>query len=284
MSTEQPTQAPPAASIIEISSRVPAWALGLKDLWAARELLIFLVWREVKGRYRQMALGPLWVIIQPLVAMVVFSIIFGRLAKIPSDGMPYPLFAYSALVPWQLFSGAANKASVSLVTNLSVIAKVYFPRLVVPLSACLSTLVDFSMSMVVLLGMLLAYGYPLTLNLLVLPLYVLLATLAALAVGLWMACLAVKFRDVGLLVSYFLQVWMYASPVVYPSSLVPEKWQMLYHLNPMAVVIEGFRWCLLGRGAGPDVMLLVAYGVVIVLLIPGALYFRRTERSIVDLL
>jgi lipopolysaccharide transport system permease protein len=269
---------------IEIKPRRGWGSLGLAELWQFRELLYFLIWREVKGRYRQMALGPLWIILKPFVTMVVFSIIFGRLAKLPSDGIPYPLFAYSGLLPWQLFAVATGKSAASLVTNMGVISKVYFPRLVVPLATACSGLVDFCMSFLILVGMMLFYGVYPGWNLVFLPAFLVLATAAALAVGLCLATLAVKFRDVSFGVEHALQVVMYLTPVVYASSLIPETWRTIYRLNPMTVVIEGFRWSLLGQGQPPDIISAASAGLVLVLLFIGAHLFRRTERNIVDLM
>lgn len=258
--------------------------LDLHEVWQARELVWFMTTRDVKGRYRQMALGPLWIVLKPLINMVIFSAIFGGLAKLPSNGIPYPIFTYTALLPWTFFSNATSTAVGSLVTRLSIISKVYFPRLLIPISAVLSGLIDLAFSFLVLLGMLLFYGFRPSLSWLALPLYVLLAAATALAVGLWGATIAVKFRDTQYAASYGLQVWMYASPVAYAAHLVPERWQLLYQLNPLFWVIEGFRWAILGIGepigpgmAGPVV-------IVAVLLVSGAYVFRRTERTIVDLI
>lgn len=258
-------------------------ALGLGELWEFRDLLYFLVWREVKGRYRQMALGPLWILLKPFMTMVVFTLVFGRLAKVPSDGLPYPIFAFAALLPWQLFAVAASKSAGSLVSNMNVISKVYFPRLTVPLAAACSGLVDFCFSFLILAAMLVYYGVTPPLMALTLPLWVLLAVATALALGLCLATLAVKFRDVSFGVEHGLQVWMYLTPVVYPASLIPERWRELYMLNPMAWVVEGFRWAILGKGQTPDWTLAASAGLVAVMLMAGLMTFRRTERSIVDL-
>ena len=259
-------------------------SLALHELWQYRELLWFLTLRDIKGRYRQMALGPLWIVIKPLVNMVIFSVIFGRLAKLPSEGVPYPIFTYTALLPWTYFSGAADASVGSLVSRMSVISKVYFPRLVVPVSAVLSGLVDLAVSFLVLLAMMAYYGFAPSPAMLTLPLYVLLATATALGVGLWSATVAVRFRDLQFAISYGLTVWMYATPVAYAATLIPERWRLLYQLNPMYWVIEGFRWALLGKGQAPQPLMLVPVGFVLLLLISGAFVFRRTERTIVDLL
>jgi len=274
-------------------------ALGLHEVWEYRDLLYFLVWRQVKGRYRQMALGPLWVILHPLMSMVVFTVIFGKVARIPTDNLPGPLFYYSGLLPWVLFSGAANGAATSLVSNMNLISKVYFPRLIIPLSAALGGLIDFCFSLVVLVGMMLAFGYTPQITIILLPFYLALALATALAIGLWLAALAVKFRDVSFGINYFIQLLLYACPVIYPMSSIPARWATIYKLNPMAHVVEGCRWAIFGAvrvgesegtaatqivGHPPEPMLAVAAALVFLALISGAYHFRRTERTIVDLL
>ncbi len=279
---EEQSSADSPLLVIEPTQR---WSrLGLGELWRSRELLWFLTTREIKGRYRQMALGPLWIVIKPLVDMVIFSAIFGGLAKLDSEGLPYPLFTFAAILPWTYFSNAVSNSANSLVSRMGVISKVYFPRLVVPLAAVLGNLVDFGITLIILLGMLIFYGVSLTPLLLLLPLYVLLALATALGIGLWSAVFAVRFRDMKFAIGYALQVGMYATPVAYSAALVPEKWQLLYQLNPMYWVIEGFRWILLGTGEGPQPLMLIPIAVVIVVLISGAFVFRRFERTIVDLL
>jgi len=257
--------------------------LNLGEVWQYRELLYFLVWRDIKVRYKQTALGAAWAILQPVMTMVVFSIFFGRLAKVPSDGVPYPLFAFTALLPWQLFAFALSESSNSLVSNQNLITKVFFPRLVVPMASVLAGLVDFAIAFVVLLGMMLYYGTVPTRAIAVLPLFVLLAVMTALSVGLWLSALNVKFRDVRYTIPFLTQLWMFATPVAYPSSLVPQQWRALYGLNPMAGVVEGFRWVLLGKAAGPGPLLWVSIGAVIVLLAGGLIYFRRTESTFADI-
>lgn len=258
--------------------------VNLKELWAYQDLIYLLVWREIKGRYRQMALGPLWIVIQPLMSIVVFSLVFGRLAQIPSEGVPYPIFAYTALLPWQLFATAVSKSASSLVANMNIISKVYFPRMVVPIASVFTGVVDFGMSFGILLGMMLFFDTSPTLAVVLLPLYLLLAIAVALGVGLWLASLSVRFRDVSFAITYLVQLWFYATPVVYPSSLVPDRWLLLYRLNPMTEVIDGFRWALLSRGHAPDAVTVFVVLEVLVLLMTGAIVFRRTEGSIVDLL
>lgn len=256
--------------------------LRLGQLWEYRELLYFLVWRDVKVRYKQTALGAAWAIIQPFFTMVVFSIFFGRLAGIPSDGVPYPIFAYCALLPWQLFAHALTESSNSLVGNQNLITKVYFPRLVIPLAALLAGLVDFGIAFLVLLAMMAYYGIVPTAAALTLPLLVLFAVATALAVGLWLSALNVQYRDVRYTIPFLTQFWLFVTPVAYPASLVPEPWRVLLGLNPMAGVVEGFRWALLGTGPAPGALLAVSLVVVGALLVGGLYYFRRMERTFAD--
>lgn len=256
--------------------------LALHELWDYRDLLYFLLWRDVKGRYKQMALGPLWIVIRPLVNMVMFTLIFGTVAQLPSDGIPYPLFTYSALLPWTFFSGAVMGAANSLLGYKDLIAKVYFPRLLVPIVGVLSGLIDFMVSFILLIVMLFFYGYGLTWNLLWLPCYLLLAAAAALGVGLWAASWIVHYHDVNEILGYVVRGWMYVTPVVYAMSIIPARWQTLYKLNPMTTVIEGFRWALFGAGHAPDRFALLSVLLVAPLLVSGVYYFRRTERTIVD--
>jgi lipopolysaccharide transport system permease protein len=264
--------------------RSGSWlSLQLGELWEYRELLFFLVWRDVKIRYKQTALGAAWAVLQPFFTMVVFSVVFGRLAGLPSDGVPYPVFTYSALLPWQLFAFALGESSNSLVAHQRLISKVYFPRLIIPLSAVGVGLVDFGVSFVVLLGLMTYYGIAPTLALWTVPFWALLAVSSALGVGLWLSALNVKYRDVRYTLPFMTQIWMFASPVAYASSLVPETWRPLYAVNPMVGVIDGFRWALLGTPAPSQVTLLVSLGAVSTLLLTGLMYFRRTERSFADL-
>ena len=258
-------------------------SLSLKELWEYRELLYFLTWRDVKVRYKQTALGAAWAVIQPFFMMVVFSLFFGKLGKIPSDGIPYPVFVYCALLPWQLFAHALSESSNSLVANERLITKVYFPRLVVPLSAVLGGLVDFAVAFVILLGMMAYYGITPTFMIVTLPLFILLAIITALAVGLWLSALNVQYRDVRYTIGFITQFWLFATPVAYPSSIVPERWRALYGLNPMAGVVEGFRWALLGKTEGPGALLAISIVVVILLLIGGLYYFRRMEQTFADI-
>jgi lipopolysaccharide transport system permease protein len=257
--------------------------LNLRDLWEYRELLGFLVWRDIKVRYKQTALGAAWAILQPVMTMLVFSVFFGRLAKVPSDGIPYPVFAFTALLPWQLFAYALMESGNSLVSNQNLITKVYFPRLVIPIAAVLAGLVDFAIAFVVLLVLMFYYGIKPTAAVAFLPLFLLLAVTTALAVGLWLSALNVKYRDVRYTMPFLTQFWMFATPVAYPSSLVPEPWRTLYGLNPMAGVVEGFRWALLGKAQSPGPLLAVSVVAVVVLLIGGLRYFRRTESTFADI-
>ncbi len=257
-------------------------SIGLRELWEYRELLYFLIWRDVKVRYKQTALGAAWAVIQPFFMMVVFSLFFGKLAGIPSDGIPYPVFAFCALLPWQLFAHALTESSNSLVANERLITKVYFPRLVVPLAAVLGGLVDFAIAFVILLAMMIYFGIVPGWQVVTLPAFILLAVMTALAVGLWLSALNVKYRDVRYTMNFLIQFWLFATPVAYPSSLIPEQWRWLYGLNPMAGVVEGFRWALLGKTDPPGALLGVSIAVVILLLVGGLYYFRKMEQEFAD--
>jgi lipopolysaccharide transport system permease protein len=258
-------------------------SLGLRELWEYRELFYFLTWRDVAVRYKQTVLGIAWAVIQPFMTMVVFSLFFGRLAKIPSDGVPYPIFSYAGLVPWMFFANALNQSSNSLVANANLITKVYFPRLAAPISSVLSGVVDFVFAFLVLLGMVLYYGLVPTWNALWLPLFLLLAIVASLGAGLWLSALNVQFRDIRYAVPFLTQLWMFATPIAYPSSLLSEPWTLLYALNPMVGVVEGFRWALLGTATAPGLSVVASSSVALALLIGGALYFRRMEKSFADM-
>ncbi len=258
-------------------------ALNLKDLWNYRELIYFFTWRDLKVRYKQTLLGASWAILQPVLTMVVFSIFFGGLAKVPSDGVPYPIFSYTALLPWTLFSKALQDASRSLVSSANIISKVYFPRLILPISSTLAGLVDFMIAFVVLLLMMVFYGIRPTANIWLLPLLILLALVTAIGVSLWLSALNVMYRDVGHMIPFLNQFWMYITPIAYSSSIVPEKWKFLYALNPLAGVVEGFRWALLGTGEGPGITLLISSCIAILITISGLFYFRRMERKFADL-
>ena len=257
-------------------------SLNLRDLWEYRDLLYFLTWRDIKVRYKQTVLGAAWAIIQPFFTMVVFSLFFGRLAKMPSDDIPYPIFSYAALVPWTFFANGLSQSASSLVGSANLIKKVYFPRLVVPISAVISGGVDFVLAFVVLLGMMLFYGIVPTTAVAWLPLLLLLALVTSLGVGLWLTAMNVQFRDVRYAVPFLIQAWMFATPIAYPSSLLDEPWRTLYGINPMAGVVEGFRWALLGTETAPGSIVLVSALVAVGLLISGAFYFRRMEKTFAD--
>jgi lipopolysaccharide transport system permease protein len=271
-----------AAPVIVIRPSRGWVSLNLRDLWRYRELLYFLTWRDIKVRYKQTVLGAAWAIIQPFFTMVVFSLFFGKLAKVPSDDIPYPIFSYAALVPWTFFANGLSQSSTSLVASANLIQKVYFPRLVVPISAVISGGVDFVLAFVVLLGMMLFYGIVPTTAVVWLPLLLLLALVTSLGVGLWLTAMNVQFRDVRYAVPFLVQAWMFATPIAYPSSLLDEPWRILYGINPMAGVVEGFRWALLGTETVPGPIVLVSALVAVGLLISGAFYFRRMEKTFAD--
>jgi lipopolysaccharide transport system permease protein len=256
--------------------------VNLRDLWAYRELLYFLVWRDIKVRYKQTVVGAGWAIIQPFFTMMIFGLFFGLLAKIPSEGLPYPVFYYSALLPWTYFAYALTSTTNTMVENQRIITKVYFPRLILPLAAVVSGLVDLGVAFTVLIGMMWFYGIVPTSSILLLPLFLLLAVATALGVGLWLSALNAIYRDVRYVVPFLVQSWMFASPVAYPSSLVPEGWRWLYGLNPMTGVIEGFRWALTGQGQPPGPLLYASAIAVFLCLLGGLLYFQRLEETVVD--
>ncbi len=256
--------------------------LGLREMWDYRELLYFFVWRDIKVRYKQTAIGAAWAVLQPFMTMVVFSLFFGKLAKIPANGLPYPVFYYTALLPWIYFAGALQSATNVIVEQQRIITKIYFPRVVLPISAVLGGLVDFAVSFLVLLGLMAYYGIAPTRAAVYLPVFLLLAVLTALGVGLWLSALNAFYRDVRYIVPFLVQFWMFASPVAYPSSLVPEKWRGIYGLNPMAGVIEGFRWALTGQGQPPGQMMLASTAAVAAVLFSGLVYYRAMEGSIAD--
>jgi len=256
-------------------------SLQLEELWAYRELLYFLIWRDIKVRYKQTVLGATWAVLQPFFTMVVFSLFFGKLAKVPSDGLPYPVFAFAALVPWGFFAQGLNQAADSLVGHAHLIKKVYFPRLVVPLSGVLSGIVDFVLAFLVLVGMMIYFRVWPTVNVVFLPGFLLLALVSALGVGLWLSALNVQFRDVRHTMTFLTQFWMFATPIAYPSSLLHEPWRSLYGINPMAGVVEGFRWALLGSPP-PGRMVWASVLAALAILVSGAFYFRRMERTFAD--
>lgn len=256
---------------------------NLGELWAYRELLYFLVWRDLKVRYKQTAIGVAWAFVQPVGTMVVFSIFFGLLAKLPSDNLPYPVFYYAGLLPWLYFSGALQRATDTMIEHQRIITKVYFPRLILPLAAVASGLVDFAIAFTVLIAMMAFYGLPAAITIALVPLFLLVAVLTALAVGLWLSALNVMYRDVRYIMPFLIQFWMFASPVVYPMSLLPRgPWRWAYGLNPMAGVIEGFRWAVLGQGL-PPVEVGISVGVIVLVLAGGLIFFSRTEGTLVDI-
>lgn len=273
----------PTVHVIRPSGRFAA--VDIAELWRHRELLFFFTWRDIIVRYKQTYLGFVWAIIQPVFLMVVFSIFFGRLAGVPSEGVPYPIFAYAALLPWTFFANALTRGSGSLVANANLLRKVYFPRLVLPVSALVSGLVDFAIASSVLLGLMIYFGvYPSLAGLAFLPVLVALVLVTALGVALWLAALNVTFRDIQQAMPFLVQVWLFATPVVYPSTIVPERWHGVLGLNPMSGIIEGFRWALLGTGEGPGLMLGVSALVSAALVLGGVFYFRRAERSFADVI
>jgi homopolymeric O-antigen transport system permease protein len=259
-------------------------ALDLPVLWEYRDLLYFLVWRDVKVRYKQTAIGIAWVVLQPLLTMVVFSLIFGRFAKIPSEGLPYPVFIYAGLLPWNLFASALSRGGESVVQNSTLISKIYFPRLILPIAGIISPLIDFAVAFIVLIVMMIWFGIAPSWVLVTLPLFVLLAVLTALAVSLCLSALNVRYRDVGYAIPFLIQLWMFASPVAYPASLIPERWRVIYGLNPMCGVIEGFRWGLLGKTAPDFRLIAVSASVVAVLMFASIVFFRKTERTFADII
>jgi lipopolysaccharide transport system permease protein len=273
-STAQPTV------IIEPSQGL--FHLDLKAVWEYRELLYFLVWRDVKVRYKQTVLGATWAILQPVMTMTIFTVIFSYFARIPSDGLPYPVFAYAALLPWNYFAQAMNRSGNSLVGNAGLITKVYFPRLMIPLASTVTPAVDLAVSFIPLIGLMVWFGITPTRGVVALPFFLLLAMITALSIGLWLSPIHARYHDVGYVVPFLTQFWMYASPVVYPVSLVPERWRWLYGLNPMVGVIEGFRWALLGKTSPDFRVMAISASVVLLLFLGGIVFFKRMERTLVD--
>lgn len=258
-------------------------ALNLRDLWNYRELILFMIWRDIKVRYKQTLLGALWAIIQPVMTMLVFNFLFNNVAKVSSDGIPYPIFSFTALLPWGLFTTALNQASRSLTSNHNMITKTYFPRLVLPMASVLGGLVDFAIALVILFGMMYYFGITPTWSAIwAVPLFVLSSIVTALGVALWLSAVNVKYRDVGYALPFLTQFWLFITPVAYSSSVIGEKWQILYALNPMAGVVNGFRWALLGAGNPPDGFVAISAGISILILISGLVYFRNMERTFAD--
>ena len=273
-----------AQSVRRIQASFGWIPVNLGELWEYRELFHFFVWRDLKVRYKQTVLGALWAIIQPLGAMIVFSIIFGKLAKIPSDGVAYPVFNFAALLPWNLFASGIGAASMSLVTSAYIIRKVFFPRIILPTSGIFVGVVDFAIAFMLLLCMAFGFGIAASPRILLVPLFVLMALASALGVGLWLAAINVYYRDVRHIVPFLTQIWMFASPVTYSSSLIPEPWRPLYALNPMAGVIEGFRWAVLGTSSASPGMILISCTVATVMLVTGTFVFCRMERAFADVI
>jgi lipopolysaccharide transport system permease protein len=268
--------------VISIDPTHDRLGLQLYELWPYRELLYFLIWRDVKVRYKQTLIGSAWAIIQPVMTMIVFTLVFARLANVPSDGVPYPVFSFAALVPWNFFAGALQRCTSSLVGQSHLILKVYFPRVILPLAATASGLVDFALAFVVLTGMVIWFGIVPSWGLLALPFFLLLVLITAIAVGLWLSALNVRYRDIGHAVPFLIQLWMFASPIAYPVNLVPERWRLLYSINPIVGVVEGFRWALAG-GKSPDLRaILLSSLVVMTILVGGLIYYNKVERTFAD--
>jgi homopolymeric O-antigen transport system permease protein len=272
----------PEVPVLRIAPPGRWWVLPFGELWDYRELIFFFVWRDIKVRYKQTAVGAAWAVLQPLLTMAVFSLFFGRLAHIPSEGLPYAVFYYTALLPWMYFAASLQNATVTIVENQRLITKVYFPRLALPFSSILSGLVDFGISFLMLLVIMAYYGIRPGITILLLPAFLLLAVLTALGVGLWLAALNAIYRDVRYVLPFLVQFWLFASPIAYPTSLVPAKWRWLYGLNPLAGVIEGFRWSLTGHGDPPGRLILISSAMVLVVLLSGIAYFQKMETTIAD--
>jgi len=270
-------------SVIRIAPSTGWVDIRFQELWEYRELLYFLVWRDIKVRYKQTVLGAAWAILQPFLTMVIFSLFFGQLAKMPSDGIPYPLFAFAALVPWTFFANGLNQSSNSLVASANLLKKVYFPRLMIPCASVFAGVIDFLFAFIVLLGMMVFFGFALTANIIWLPLLLVLALMTSLGVGLWFSALNVQFRDVRYTIPFLTQCWLFATPIAYPSSLLSEPWRTLYGINPMVGVVEGFRWALLGTDTAPGSMIVVSTFMAIILFIGGIFYFKRMEKTFADI-
>jgi lipopolysaccharide transport system permease protein len=280
-----------SGEVAQIQSKYPGlriqpshgWvSLKFNELWQYRELLVFFVWRDIKIRYKQTIMGVSWAILQPFFIMVLFSLFFGRLAQVPSDDLPYPIFSFAALVPWTFFSNALTQASNSLVLSANMIKKIYFPRLALPIATVFAGGVDFVLAFFILIGMMFFYGLTPTINIIWLPFFSFLAMATSLGVGLWLSAMNVQFRDVRYTVPFLTQAWLFATPIAYPSSMLSEPWRTIYGINPMAGVVEGFRWALLGTDTAPGSMIIVSSLVAIVFLSSGAYYFRRMEKTFAD--
>lgn len=257
-------------------------ALNLRDLWTYRELVYFMIWRDIKVRYKQTMLGAAWAIIQPVLTMLVFTFVFGKVAKLPTDGIPYPIFSYTALLPWGLFTTALNTASRSLTSNQNMVTKTYFPRLVLPLASVLGGLVDFVIAFLILIVLMIYYKVTPTVAIWTLPLFLLLTVVTALGVALWLSAVNVQYRDVNYVLPFLTQFWLFITPVAYSAKLVSEKWSIVYSLNPMAGVVNGFRWALLGTNTGPNLNMIISIAVAFIFLISGLFYFRSMEKTFAD--
>ncbi len=267
---------------IYIKPSIGITALNLRDLWIYRELIFFMIWRDIKVRYKQTLLGAAWAIIQPVLTMLVFNFIFGTVAKVPTEGLPYPIFSYTALLPWGLFSAALNNASRSLTTNQNMITKIYFPRLVLPLASVLGGLVDFAIAFLILIVMMIYYKTAPTAAIWTLPLFLLLTVITALGVALWLSAINVQYRDVNYVLPFLTQFWLFLTPVAYSAKVISAKWQIVYSLNPMAGVVNGFRWALLGTNTGPNLNMAVSVCISLIFLVSGVFYFRSMERTFAD--
>lgn len=257
-------------------------ALNLRDLWTYRELVYFMIWRDIKVRYKQTLLGAAWAVIQPVLTMLVFNFVFGTVAKVPTDGIPYPIFSYTALLPWGLFTAALNNGSRSLTANQNMVTKIYFPRLVLPLASVLGGVVDFGVAFLVLIALMVYYKVTPTAAIWTLPLFLVLTVMTALGVALWLSAINVQYRDVNYVLPFLTQFWLFLTPVAYSAKVISAKWQIAYSLNPMAGVVNGFRWALLGTDTGPNVYMAISIGISLVVLISGLFYFRSMERTFAD--
>ncbi len=270
--------------IIHIRPSTGLAALNLRDLWLYRELIFFMIWRDIKVRYKQTLLGAAWAVIQPVLTMLVFNFVFGTVAKVPTEGIPYPIFSYPALLPWGLFTTALNNASRSLTANQNMVTKIYFPRLVLPLSSVLGGLVDFAIAFLILVVMMIYYKVTPTAAIWTLPLFLILTVVTALGVALWLSAINVQYRDVNYVLPCLTQFWLFLTPVAYSAKVISDKWQLVYSLNPMAGVVNGFRWALLGSNTGPNLGMAVSIGISLIVLVSGLFYFRAMERTFADMI
>jgi len=271
---------PPETIFIKPSTGLAA--LNLRDLWIYRELVYFMIWRDIKVRYKQTLLGAAWAVIQPVLTMLIFNFVFGTVAKVPTEGIPYPIFSYCALLPWGLFSAALNNASRSLTTNQNMVSKIYFPRLVLPLASVLGGLVDFAIAFLILIVLMIYYKVTPTTAIWTLPLFLLLTVVTALGVALWLSAINVQYRDVNYVLPFLTQFWLFLTPVAYSANVISAKWQIAYSLNPMAGVVNGFRWALLGTHTGPNLNMVISICISLIFLVSGLFYFRSMERTFAD--